>query len=162
MDVQGYLPAAIVFNFPSVVMYSVPYDVLLKAIGSSEILEIDLVNETVRLKENYEKWLYPNDEGGFGCPRWIKSPSPPESTVAECGDSAEQNNAVSSKALQKETADAEIKNENMSESTKNNNPSSNREIELNESAGEKVNANKQNDANTPDLCETDGESRDSM
>lgn len=163
MDVQGYLPAAIVFNFPSVVMYSVPYDVLLKAFGSSEILEIDLANETLRLKENYEKWLYPNDEGGFGCPRWIKQPSSVDDTAVEGGESTEQNDAVPSKALQKETSGNGLddKNEN-SESPQNNNSSSNRENELNESAGEKANANKQNDTNTPDLCETDGESRDSM
>lgn len=74
MDTEGYLPAAIVFNFPSVVRFSVPYDVLLSAVASSETLEVDTVNETMRINGDFKKWLYPNGEGGFGCPRWIKQP----------------------------------------------------------------------------------------
>ena len=73
MDVEGYLPAAMVFNFPSVVMYGVPYFDLMDYLKEfSEVLEVDVVNETMRVRVGWEKWLYPNGEGGFGCPRWIK------------------------------------------------------------------------------------------
>lgn len=79
MDTEGYLPAAIVFNFPSVVKYSIPYGVLLEAVAESENLEVDSTNETIRIKGDYKKWLFPNNEGGFGCPRWIKqAPVAPE------------------------------------------------------------------------------------
>lgn len=73
MDVEGYIPAAIVFNFPSVVRYLIPYHDLIGAIAeTSTRLEVDNVNETLRIKGDYNKWLYPNEEGGFGCSRWIK------------------------------------------------------------------------------------------
>ena len=32
-------------------------------------------NDCLRLKggeENYKKWLFPNQDGSFGCPKWIK------------------------------------------------------------------------------------------
>lgn len=73
MDLEGYLPAAMVFNFPSVVMYGVPYYDLMDYLNeNSSVLDVDVVNETIRVKLGWEKWLYPNGEGGFGCPRWIK------------------------------------------------------------------------------------------
>lgn len=72
MDTEGYLPAAIVFNFPSVIKYSIPYAVLLETVAKSESLDVDMNNETIRINGDYKKWLFPNEEGGFGCPRWIK------------------------------------------------------------------------------------------
>jgi len=78
MDTEGYIPAAIIFNFPSVYQYNVPYQALLETIESkSEMLEVDAPNETFRLKNGeYKKWLFPdpNNKGVFGCPRWIKQP----------------------------------------------------------------------------------------
>ena len=89
MDVEGYLPAAIVFNFPSVLSFSyfVPYYELLEALEESERVEVDAVNECLRVKgvcvdeenngeEEYKKWLLPNGDGTFGCPKWIKEPMP--------------------------------------------------------------------------------------
>mmetsp|Transcript_32467 Transcript_32467/g.39903 ORF Transcript_32467/g.39903 Transcript_32467/m.39903 type:complete len:365 (-) Transcript_32467:316-1410(-) len=74
MDCEGYIPAAIVFNFPSVVRYGLPYHELLDSIKLSKMLEVDTANETIRIRGEYKKWLYPNQEGGLGCPRWIKQP----------------------------------------------------------------------------------------
>jgi len=78
MDTEGYLPAAIVFNFPSVVKLGVPYEMLLNTLDKdTDKVDVDLENETLRVsggKEEYGKWLFPNDEGGYGVPRWIKAP----------------------------------------------------------------------------------------
>lgn len=77
MDVEGYVPAAIIFNFPSVCAYGLPYQVLLAAVAeTSKIVEVDGQNETIRLTEGYELWLCPNAEGGHGCPRWLKEQQP--------------------------------------------------------------------------------------
>jgi len=97
MDVQGYIPAAIVLNFPSVVSFGLSYYELLDAIQSlSRKIEVDLVNECLRIKctkcngiecdscqcDN-KKWLYPNDDGTFGCPRWIKEIPVTETETAD-------------------------------------------------------------------------------
>jgi len=71
MDINGYLPFATIFNFPSVAQFGIPYAELIEALTLSKHVEIDQINETIRVKGDYEKWLYPNDEGGFGCPLWI-------------------------------------------------------------------------------------------
>ena len=73
MDCEGFVPAAIIFNFPSIAAYCFHYYDLLTILSEkSNFLEIDQVNETLRRRDDYRKWLHPNDEGGFGCPRWIK------------------------------------------------------------------------------------------
>lgn len=76
MDVEGFLPAMVVFNFPSVLSFGIPYHDLLQSISSrSKIIEVDMENDCLRLKggeENYKKWLFPNEDGSFGCPKWIK------------------------------------------------------------------------------------------
>jgi hypothetical protein len=77
MDVEGYLPAAIVFNFPSVLMYGIPYQELLDALKDSKYVDVDFENDCLRVKggeEEYKKWLFPNGDGTFGCAKWIKEP----------------------------------------------------------------------------------------
>jgi hypothetical protein len=77
MDVEGYLPAAIVFNFPPVLMYGIPYQELLNALKDSKYVDVDFENECLRVKggeEEYKKWLFPNGDGTFGCAKWIKEP----------------------------------------------------------------------------------------
>ena len=98
MDVEGFLPAIIVFNFPSVLSFGVSYDDLLQSISStSEVIDVDLENDCLRLKggeENYKKWLFPNGEGGFGCPKWIKQPSSEyqtDSTIEDENKSSTEN-----------------------------------------------------------------------
>jgi hypothetical protein len=78
MDLEGYLPAAIVFNFPTVLMYGVPYDELLEAVKACDSVEVDSENECLRVKggeEEYKKWLFPNEDGTLGCAKWIKEPA---------------------------------------------------------------------------------------
>lgn len=78
MDSEGFLPAAIVFNFPSIAAYCFPYyDLFAALLEKATFLEIDEANETLRRKENYKKWLIPDGKGGFGCPRWIKEKTAP-------------------------------------------------------------------------------------
>lgn len=73
MDCEGYVPAAMIFNFPSIAVYCFQYyDLLTILAEKSTFLEIDKINETLRRRDDYKKWLHPNDKGGFGCPRWIK------------------------------------------------------------------------------------------
>lgn len=77
MDVEGYLPAAIVFNFPSVLMFGIPYYELLEALKESKCVDIDVENECIRVsggEEEFKRWLFPNEDGNLGCPKWIKTP----------------------------------------------------------------------------------------
>jgi len=75
MDVEGCIPAAMVFNFPSIFYQGVPYYDLIEALTTSNKVEVDLTNETLRLKGDFTRWLYPNIHGGFGVERWIKCQS---------------------------------------------------------------------------------------
>uniref|UniRef100_A0A7S2UJJ9 HTH La-type RNA-binding domain-containing protein n=1 Tax=Attheya septentrionalis TaxID=420275 RepID=A0A7S2UJJ9_9STRA len=73
MDCEGYVPAALIFNFPSIASYSIPFNDLITAmIDKSDKLIVDTANETLQVKGDWKKWLYPNKEGGMGCPRWTK------------------------------------------------------------------------------------------
>lgn len=76
MDSDGFLPAALIFNFPSVLSYCIPYYDLLGAVDAhAKTIEVDFENECLRLKGGeaaYKKWLMPNPDGTMGCPKWIK------------------------------------------------------------------------------------------
>ena len=73
MDVDGYLPAAIVFNFPSVAKFGLPYPDLLTAVSQkSTKVDVDFINECLRVHGDYKKWLFPNQDGSYGCPKWLK------------------------------------------------------------------------------------------
>jgi len=95
MDSEGYLPAALIFNFPSVAAYYFDYYDLLAVLSErSSLLEIDQANETLRRQGDYEKWLCPNGEGGFGCARWVKEKPQVEVPRHETSqDKAETNKA---------------------------------------------------------------------
>lgn len=88
MDCEGYLPAAVVFNFPSVLSYCIPYYDLLAAVDvHAQTIEVDFENECLRLKGGeavYKKWLMPNPDGTLGCAKWIK----------EVPQSVEENSSV--------------------------------------------------------------------
>jgi len=87
MDVEGYIPATYVFQLTGCYIFSkgnLKYDdlwkgLMLKAKKGNSKLEVDETNETVRMKATnkdacpWTKWLVPNTEGGFGCPRWQTS-----------------------------------------------------------------------------------------
>lgn len=89
MDVDGYLPAAIVFNFPSVLSYCVPYYDLLEALKLSKMVEVDFENECLRVKggeEKYKRWLFPNPDGTYGCPKWIISKGDDDDRYHACSN----------------------------------------------------------------------------
>jgi len=117
MDVEGYLPAAIVFNFPTVLSHYIPYYDLMEAVQESDVVEVDMTNECLRLKggeEACKKWLFPNKDGSLGVAKWIKEI--PEVVEAESEDtntvvvvvedgSTKESSEDASEAVQKITAE---------------------------------------------------------
>lgn len=80
MDVEGYVPIGLVINYQNVAAFGCSYyDVVnkLKEVAHKcKYYEVDPVNETIRLKEGWEKYLMPNPwnpTGPFGLPRYIKN-----------------------------------------------------------------------------------------
>lgn len=93
MDMEGYVPASLVFNFPGVACWNLPYRDLIYAVAEkSSKLEVDTYNETLRIKDDFAKWLFPNIEGGFGCPKWYKMEFP---QVVEVTTTEEESNKLS-------------------------------------------------------------------
>ncbi|POM60459.1 La domain family [Phytophthora palmivora] len=72
MDVDGYVPLAFVGSFQAVYSVHQDYESLLEAMKNSETIELDEQNEKIRLREGWQKWVWPNAEGGYGVPRYIK------------------------------------------------------------------------------------------
>jgi la-related protein 1 len=85
MDVDGFVPLAFVGSFQAVYSVHQDYVSLLDAMKESELVELDLENEKVRLRDGWQKWLWPNADGGYGVPRYIKA--------AMDGDDVEQPSA---------------------------------------------------------------------
>jgi hypothetical protein len=73
MDVEGYVPVAFVGSFHAVYSLHQDYASLLEAMKQSEVIELDEQNEKIRLRNGWEKWLWPNAEGGYGVPKYLKS-----------------------------------------------------------------------------------------
>mmetsp|Transcript_25158 Transcript_25158/g.73816 ORF Transcript_25158/g.73816 Transcript_25158/m.73816 type:complete len:335 (-) Transcript_25158:236-1240(-) len=122
MDIEGYVPAAIIFNFPSVVAYSLPYQDLLVAVAAvSEKVEVDAKNETIRLREGYKHWLCPNAEGGLGCPRWIKEPQRDEE--GEWDETTEETACDAQESLRITSEDVEEDGEKVEDDNKGTNTS---------------------------------------
>jgi hypothetical protein len=47
---------------------------MLEALKESKSVQVDYKNECLRLKgrdDEYKKWLFPNGDGTFGCPKWF-------------------------------------------------------------------------------------------
>ncbi|KAL3667728.1 hypothetical protein V7S43_007281 [Phytophthora oleae] len=72
MDVDGYVPLAFVGSFQAVYSVHQDYDSLLEAMKDSETIELDEENEKIRLREGWQTWVWPNADGGYGVPRYIK------------------------------------------------------------------------------------------
>ncbi|KAG5178479.1 hypothetical protein JKP88DRAFT_328839 [Tribonema minus] len=72
MDTEGYIPVAFVANFPGCASLGAEFTDILEALKSSEMLEFDEANETMRLREGWDMWILPNASGGLGVPRYIK------------------------------------------------------------------------------------------
>ncbi|GMF46327.1 unnamed protein product [Phytophthora fragariaefolia] len=73
MDVDGYVPLAFVGSFQAVYSVHQDYASLLEAVKQSDALELDEPNEKIRLREGWQKWVWPNADGGYGVPRYIKT-----------------------------------------------------------------------------------------
>lgn len=71
MDEAGYVPIAFVCNFPDVLAIGAYYEDIVEGLKSSSAFEVDMENETLRIHD-WQKWLMPNGQGGFGLPRYIK------------------------------------------------------------------------------------------
>lgn len=75
MDVEGYVPLALLCSYPNVGGYGAPLSNIiarLQETSATSRLEVDAANETVRLKKDWEQWLVPNQMGTMGHPRYIK------------------------------------------------------------------------------------------
>ncbi|RLN54427.1 hypothetical protein BBJ29_007525 [Phytophthora kernoviae] len=72
MDVDGFVPLAFVGSFQAVYSVHQDYESLLEAMKHSETIELDEQNEKIRLREGWQKWVWPNADGGYGVPRYIK------------------------------------------------------------------------------------------
>ncbi|CAI5725180.1 unnamed protein product [Peronospora destructor] len=72
MDVDGYVPLAFVGSFQAVYSAHQDYQSLLESMKRSKTIELDEQNEKIRLREGWEKWVWPNANGGYGVPRYIK------------------------------------------------------------------------------------------
>jgi hypothetical protein len=55
MDEEGYLPIALLRNYPNVASCEAYYEYILDALSTSETFELDLPNETLRLKSKWEQ-----------------------------------------------------------------------------------------------------------
>ena len=96
MDEAGFIPIAFVCNFPDVLAIGAYYEDILDGLKKSVLFELDLENETLRLREGWQKWLIPNGRGGFGLPRYIKKTGAEESVD---GESTEQRARSGSREL---------------------------------------------------------------
>ena len=75
MDEAGYIPIALVLQYPNVAQFGALYGDLkyrLRQLGDTSHIEVDAINELVRTKDNWEMWLMPNHFGGKGQPRYVK------------------------------------------------------------------------------------------
>ncbi|KAE8892657.1 hypothetical protein PF005_g24814 [Phytophthora fragariae] len=83
MDVDGFLPLAFVGSFQAVYSVHQDYASLLEAVKHSKTLELDEQNEKIRLREGWQKWVWPNAEGSYGVPRYVKVADKETTTPAE-------------------------------------------------------------------------------
>ena len=56
MDVEGFVPIAFVANYPNVACYGASITDMMDKLSQSPngLIEVDFVNETIRLKHNWE------------------------------------------------------------------------------------------------------------
>ncbi|KDO22747.1 hypothetical protein SPRG_12174 [Saprolegnia parasitica CBS 223.65] len=71
MDVDGYVPLAFIGSFQAVFAAHRDYPTLLAAMKTSTTLELDEKNEKIR-PVVWKQWLWPQPDGQFGVPRYIK------------------------------------------------------------------------------------------
>lgn len=72
MDLEGYVPVAFLASFQSVYAIHQGYPSLLESLKNSEVVEMDIPNEKIRTRFSWQQWLWPNPNGGYGLPKYIK------------------------------------------------------------------------------------------
>ena len=72
MDVDGYVPLAFVGSFQAVYSVHQDYESLFEAMKHSKTIQLDEQNEKIRLRTDWQKWVWPNTNGGYGVPRYVK------------------------------------------------------------------------------------------
>eukprot|EP00614_Pseudopedinella_elastica_P011541 CAMPEP_0172601526 /NCGR_PEP_ID=MMETSP1068-20121228/21683_1 /TAXON_ID=35684 /ORGANISM="Pseudopedinella elastica, Strain CCMP716" /LENGTH=650 /DNA_ID=CAMNT_0013402537 /DNA_START=8 /DNA_END=1961 /DNA_ORIENTATION=- len=77
LDSEGFIPVAVVANFPRVARLGALYEDLLAGLGESAAVEVDAENETVRPKDRPLRWVFPTP-----APRWLKLQAPHEHATA--------------------------------------------------------------------------------
>lgn len=80
MDCCGYIPLPFLANFNRICQLTTDLDVVRSCCRESSLIDIDEENDKIRVSSGWDKWLFPNPEGGFGLAPWIK-PNP-NSSVA--------------------------------------------------------------------------------
>ena len=55
MDTEGYVPIAFVCNFQHIAMFGAVYEDIMSVLQSCEQFDLDLANETLRLKVDWKK-----------------------------------------------------------------------------------------------------------
>ena len=74
MDREGYIPCEMLFGFPRVRAMCFSIEFMLAAIKDSDVLDVDIENEKVRVKGSWKAWLFPSSDGTLGVPLYSKFP----------------------------------------------------------------------------------------
>ena len=91
MDVEGYVPCAMLFDFPRVQAMCYSIDYLMAACANSKLIQVDSQNEKVRLRNGWDKWLYPAPDGQMGVPLYKKFPRAPSPLLQQMNTMASVN-----------------------------------------------------------------------
>jgi len=94
MDKEGWIPCAMLFDFPRVKQLCYSIEFLMASCANSKIIEVSGEHEKIRLKKGWKKWLYPGQDGKMGVPLYTKFPRPvtplmPQGLFASDGERGE-------------------------------------------------------------------------
>jgi hypothetical protein len=74
MDVEGWVPCAMLFDFPRVQSMCYSVDFLMESCANSKLIEVSAEHEKIRLRHGWKQWLYPGQDGNMGVPLYTKFP----------------------------------------------------------------------------------------
>lgn len=74
MDREGYIPCEMLFGFPRVRSLCYSIEFMLESVADSVLLDVDIENEKIRVKDNWKTWLFPSSDGTLGVPLYTKFP----------------------------------------------------------------------------------------
>ncbi len=76
MDHEGFVPLVYLMQYPDLMYSPAPSEAVLQGLTQSSRIEVDTINETLRLRVGWKPFLLPNDKGGVGLVhRYIKDSS---------------------------------------------------------------------------------------